>query len=101
MRSDVHTDGEGGDWIRGMGLANPVGTGEAQDRRPRLGCGRWGVGRGLGLGYGGVELRHAHVRCESGISDKSRYLYIVPGGHLRILGAPSVQSCCTLWISAS
>ena len=29
------------------------------------------------------------------------YLYIVLGGYLRILGAPSVQSCCTLCISAS
>ena len=23
------------------------------------------------------------------------------GGYLHILGAPTVQSCCTLWISAS
>ena len=35
------------------------------------------------------------IRC------RSRYLYIVICGYLRILGAPSVQSCCTLWISAS
>ena len=28
-------------------------------------------------------------------------LYIVIGGYLRILGASTVQSCCTLWISAS
>ena len=31
----------------------------------------------------------------------SRYLYIVLGGYLRILGAPIVQSCCTLWKFAS
>ena len=35
------------------------------------------------------------------VDGKSRYLYIVFGGYLRILCAPSVQSCCTLWISAS
>ena len=32
---------------------------------------------------------------------RSRYLYFVLGGYLRILGAPSVQSCCTLSMSAS
>ena len=32
---------------------------------------------------------------------RSGYLYIVLGGYLRILGAPRVQSCCTLWIYAS
>ena len=31
----------------------------------------------------------------------SRYLYIVLGGYLRILSASSVQSYCTLSISAS
>ena len=30
-----------------------------------------------------------------------RYMYVVLGGYTRILGAPSVQSCCTLSISAS
>ena len=30
---------------------------------------------------------------------RSRYLYIVLGGNLRNLGACSVQSCCTLWVS--
>ena len=29
------------------------------------------------------------------------FLYIVLGGYMRILGAPSVKSCCTLLISAS
>ena len=32
---------------------------------------------------------------------ESRYLCIVLGGYLRILGAPSVQFCCILSISAS
>ena len=35
------------------------------------------------------------------VDGRSRYLYIVLGGFLRILGAPSIQSCCTLSISAS
>ena len=35
------------------------------------------------------------------VDDKSRNLYIVVGGYLRILGAPSVQSCCTISIYAS
>ena len=30
-----------------------------------------------------------------------RYLYIVLAGYMRILGAPSVQSCCTVSIYAS
>ena len=32
---------------------------------------------------------------------KSRYMYIVQDGYLSIIGAPSVQSCCTISISAS
>ena len=35
------------------------------------------------------------------VDGRSGYLYIVLGGYLRILGAPSVQFCCTLSISAS
>ena len=35
------------------------------------------------------------------VDGRSRNLYSVLGGHLHILGAPSVQSCCTLSISAS
>ena len=34
------------------------------------------------------------------VDGRSRYLCIVLGGYLHIWGAPSVQSCCTLWISA-
>ena len=56
--------------------------------------GEWlgGLGQGLG-GWGGVMSV-----C---VDSRSRYLYIVLGSFLRILGAPSVQSCCTLSISAS
>ena len=43
------------------------------------------------------ELR-VWILCVDG---RSRYLYIVLGGYLCITGAPSVQSCCTLSISAS
>ena len=45
------------------------------------------------------ELR-VWILCVDG---SSRYMYtcIVLGGYLLILGAPSVQSCCTLSISAS
>ena len=66
--------------------------------------------RGLGLGFtnpsetGGVldvfGLRWCYVwiLCVSG---RSRYLYIVLGGYLCISDAHSVQSCCTVSISAS
>ena len=55
----------------------------------------------FGPGSGGVVL----CLCELWVwflcvYGKSMYLYIVLGGYLRILVAPSVQSCCTLWISA-
>ena len=35
------------------------------------------------------------------IDGRPRYLYIMLGRYMRILGAPSVNSCCTLSISAS
>ena len=35
------------------------------------------------------------------VDGRSKFLYIVLGGCLRLLGAPSVQACCTLSISAS
>ena len=46
---------------------------------------------------GGVVLG-VWIICVGG---RCKYLYIVLGGFLRILGAPSVQSCCTLSIYAS
>ena len=35
------------------------------------------------------------------VDGRSRYLYIVLGGYLYILGEPRVQFCCTFSISAS
>ena len=43
------------------------------------------------------ELR-VRILC---VDNRSRYMYIVLGGYLRNLCARSVQSCCTLSISAS
>ena len=61
-----------------------------------------GVGGRLGPGSGRVRWCYVCVRvwilCVDG---RSRYLYIVLGGYLCILGAPSVQSFCTLLISGS
>ena len=55
---------------------------------------KWVGGLVQGLGeWGGIMLV-----CVDG---RSMYLYIMLGGFLHILGAPSVQSCCTLSISAS
>ena len=57
---------------------------------------------GLGAGrvrwcYLGCELR-VRILCVNGMP---RYLYIVLGRYLRILGTPSVQSYCALSIYAS
>ena len=63
-----------------------------------------GSGRGAWtrVWRGGVVLcmceLWVRILCVDG---RSSYLYIVQGGYLRILGAPSVKSCCTLSISAS
>ena len=52
----------------------------------------------LCFGCGGVGGKGAWTRvwcyvCIICVDGRSRYLYIVIGGYLRILGAPSVQSC--------
>ena len=65
--------GEGGEWMRelGLGFTNPLGTGGVLDMCPCFGCGgwcRWGVGRGLGQGSGVVGWCYVCVRCESGFS---------------------------------
>ena len=74
----------------------------------RLGCG--GVSRVGGEWVGawtrvwrcGVVLYLCELLvCILCVDSRSRYMYIVLGGYLRILGASSVQSCCTLCISAS
>ena len=59
--------GEGGEWMRelGLGFTNPVGTGGVLDM---LRWCRWGVGRGFGPGSGAVGWCYVCVRCESGFS---------------------------------
>ena len=80
-------------WVTGLGLCfiNSGGTwGSAI-------CVEWlgRLGHGLG-GWGGV-LSVCVVSLNS-VDGRSRYLYFVLGGYMHILGAPSVQSCCTLSI---
>ena len=92
-----------GEWMRGLDFTNPVGTGGGVGHVSVFGL-RWcrrGVGRGLGPGSGGVGLCYVCVSLCRCVDGRSRHLYIVLGGYLGILGAPRVQSCCTLWISAS
>ena len=96
-------------WLgTGSGFINYVGTGGAWNMCQLLGCsGVHGVGEGWvvvlvqGLEWGGVVVLWLFmwwvwIPCVDG---RLRYLYIVLSGYLRILGAPSVQSCCTLSIS--
>ena len=86
----------GGEWMRGLGLGvtNPVGTGGVLDvcvfwLRWGGWC-RWGVGRGSGPGSGKEGWCYVCVSCKSGctvyiyLDCRSRYLYIVLGGYLRI-----------------
>ena len=70
-----------------------------------LGCGdvggEWVDGLDHGMeGLGGV-MSVGVVSLDLCVDGRSRYLYIVLGGYLHILGTPSVQSCSTIWISAS
>ena len=58
----------------------------------------WEVGREMDQGLEGWW--YVCVSCESGFSVWMAGLYIVLGGYLRSIGAPSVQSCFTLSISA-
>ena len=63
--------GEGGEWMRelGLGFTNPLGTGGVLDMCLCFGCGGvGGVGRGLGQGSGAVGWCYVCVRCESGFS---------------------------------
>ena len=101
--------GLGGEWVRGLGLGftNPGGTRRKWDMGLCFGCGGVGGVGGSGwaawLGYGGFAgvMSECVVSLNSCVYGRSRCLYIVLGGYLRILGAPIVQSCCTLPISAS
>ena len=91
--------GVGGEWLRVLGLCftYPGGTWGKWDMCLFFGCG--GVG-GLGQGLDGWVVL---CLCEwiLYVAGRSMYLYIVLGRYLHILGAPSVQSCCTLLISTS
>ena len=95
-------EGEGAEWMRGLGLGftNPVGTWRMLDVCLCLGCGgvggvggKWVGGVAEGLGGGGVVVclceLCVRILCVDG---RSRYLYMVLGGYLRILGAPSVST---------
>ena len=64
--------GEGGEWMRelGLGFTNPMGTGEVLDMCLCFGCG----------GVGG-EWVGDWILCVDG---RSRYLCIVLGGYLHI-----------------
>ena len=66
--------GEGGEWMRELGLALPIlwdrgSVGHVSVFWLRW-CGwcRWGVDRGLGQGPGAVGWCYVCVRCESGFS---------------------------------
>ena len=82
--------GDGDEWMRGLGLGftHPVGTGGVLGVCRCLGCG--GVGS-VSWGWVGAWIRVW----------RDGYLYIVLVEYRCNLGTPSVQSCCTLWISAS
>ena len=102
--------GVGGEWIRGLGMSffNPVETGGVLDVCQCFGFGGVGDVGGEWVGWLGQGLEGwvllclcelwVYIVCVDG---KPRYLYIGIGGYLRILGAPSVQSYCTLSMSAS
>ena len=89
--------GVGGEWVSGLGLGftNPGGTGGTRDMCVCFGCG--GVGGVERSGWvdwsrvleGGVVLNLCLLCvCTICVDGKSRYLYIVHGGYLRIFGAP-------------
>ena len=80
----------------GLGFTNPVGTGECCTCVCFLGCRGvcgewiWGLDQGLeGWCYVSVSP-NSLCRWQVQVS------VFVLGGYLRILGAPSIQSCCTL-----
>ena len=81
--------GEGGEWMRGLGLGFTNGNRGVLDVCLCFGCG--GVGGiggewGLGSGSGGVRSCYVCVSCESGISVlmAGAGICIVLGEYLRI-----------------
>ena len=75
--------------VRGLGLSfNPVGTGSLGSV---LGLWWFGVCEWHEAGFVRLGWCYVCVQCESGLFAQSRH----------ILGAPSVQSCCSISICAS
>ena len=62
--------GEGGEWMRelGLGFTNPVGTGGVLDMYLCFGCGGVGGERVGGLDQGREQWCYVCVRCKSGFS---------------------------------
>ena len=95
----------GGEMI-GISFSNPVGTWRVWDVCLCLGCGGVGGGwRVSGLVHGIGEWCCAMSVCVVSLEYLCRWHVQISvycaHGYLHILGAPSVQSCCTLCISAS
>ena len=84
-----------GEWVTRLGLGFTNSRETWRKCSLCFGCG--------GVGGEWVMWCYVCVCCEwiICVDCRSRYLYIVLCGFLRILGAPSVQSCCTLSISSS
>ena len=94
------------EWMMGLGLGfnNPVGTGGVWDVCLGFGCdvgsdrrmGEWlGPGSGMVGGVMSVCVVRLDYLCGSQVPVCVYWL----GGYLRILGTPSVKSCCTISIS--
>ena len=64
-----------------------------------LGESRWAAWARVWEGVVGIVMsQQCVVSLVLCVDDRFRFLYIVLGGFMRILGAPSVRSCCTLSI---
>ena len=87
----------------GLGFTNLVGTWGKWDRCLCFGCGGVGVGR-LGPGSWRVGWCYVCVCCESGffvLIGRFRYLYIMLGRYLRILGSPYRYLLPNLYLSVA
>ena len=97
--------GGGGEWVTGLGLGftNSGGTWGKWDMCLCFSCGgEGGVGESGWAAWSMVWEGGVVCLCVLGVwilcvDGRSRYLYIVLGGFLCILGAPSVQSSGSAW----
>ena len=96
-----------GEWLRGLGLGVPILEEQGENGicvcfwlQCGVGGSGWVAWARVWEGVVSLSLRLLcfWIICVDG---RSRYLYIALSGYLRILGAPSVQSCCTISISPS